>query len=125
MHLSKNTLFDIVDRTRLEFSLRQDEVTVDAVVKKSLAVLLAAVAFWFVGKLIGGIGIYALGSGFSDIFEPLEFVGLTVGVVIGIGSNVDNLLSTAGTVFYYSTLSLLTCGIGILLGWAIFALYAY
>ncbi|MCB0209011.1 MAG: hypothetical protein KDJ52_06770 [Anaerolineae bacterium] len=121
MTFNKSIILRIIDKTKLEI-IDQDIIPLEATVKRALAVSLATITFWLLGKVIGFIGMTTLGNAFYDIFAPLEFIGLTVGFLIGIESDIEDFFASVTKIAYYTTIVLVTCSIGILLGWMIFSL---
>lgn len=90
-----------------------------AKIARGFAIILSVVVFALLGKAISLAGIYILGEGFAEIFEPLEYIGLTTGFVIGLIYDLDIFYTQVFKITYYITIGAINIGIGILLGWAV------
>ncbi|MCB0194005.1 MAG: hypothetical protein KDJ65_18790 [Anaerolineae bacterium] len=122
MTFDKSIILRIIDRTNQEIFVSHNPVPFELTLKRVLAVLSATTAFWLLGKVIGFAGIATLGNDFYDIFAPLEFIGLTIGFLIGMESDIEDFFAAVSKIVYYTAIVLTTCSIGILLGLTIFSL---
>ena len=60
-----------------------------------------------------------LGSGFVEIFEPLSYIGLTTGIVVGLICDLDEFYAKVIKFTYYGVIGTISVGLGILVGWSI------
>lgn len=88
-------------------------------IARGFAIILSTVVFALLGKVISLAGMYILGDGFAEIFEPLAYIGLTTGFVIGLIYDLDEFYTQVFKITYYVTIGAINVGLGILLGWAI------
>ena len=115
MFINKTAFYDKRHRNQVEVILEAYRVKI----ARGFAIALNTVVFALLGKAIGLAGIYLLGDGFAEIFEPLEYIGLTTGFVIGLICNLDDFYTQVFKISYYVTIGAINLGLGILLGWAI------
>lgn len=92
-------------------------------ISRMAAILLGAAFFALLGKVICIVGLMTLGDGFREIFEPLMFIGLMTGIVVGLEINLNEFYKNAIRVLYHTAVVMVTISLGIVLGWTIMTVF--
>lgn len=115
MVINKANLYNKIRTNWVEITLAAHR----AKIVRGFAIMLNSAIFALLGKVISVIGIYTLGSDFIEIFEPLTYIGLTTGFVIGIICDLDEFYKDVIKFTYYGIIGIISVGLGVLLGWSV------
>lgn len=106
-----------VEKVHLDHIIAENKSTFVALSERILVVLFGAVFCGLIARSIGIIGIYALDQSLDETFPLIELFGIATGVVIGSTSDIENYFATIFEITYYTVIGVVTCGIGVALGW--------
>ncbi|MCB0169415.1 MAG: hypothetical protein KDJ97_02590 [Anaerolineae bacterium] len=120
MVINKANLYNKIRTNWVEITLAAHR----AKIARGFAIMLNSAIFALLGKVISVIGIYTLGSDFIEIFEPLTYIGLTTGFVIGIICDLDEFYKDVIKFTYYGIIGIISVGLGVLLGWSVMYFFA-